>query len=359
MCPKPPLDRVKPEVRALEGYHLAAHDCPVKLNQNECPFDVPEALKAEILEEVGKRPWSRYPRPMPSDLVQALSGHVGVDPDGLIVCNGSNTLIQLVLAVTTSPGVPVVVPSPSFSLYALYARVFGARVAPVALSESLAYDLPSLRNAIAAESAHTVMLCSPNNPTGGRVTNGELASVLESTDALVVVDEAYGEFSDSTALELLPSHPNLVVLKTFSKALGAAGIRIGYLIAHPALSQEFTKAKIPFDINVFSHVAALRLLEHPELIRERVAFILRERDRVMGDLGGLEGVRVYPSHANFMLFEVGDPGVVFDGLVSRGVLVRNVTEYPMLSGCLRVNVGTAAENNSFLQALEDTLQEAR
>ena len=354
---KVPIDRIKPEVRAVAGYHLKAYDCPVKLNQNESPFDVPEALKVEILDAVRQRPWSRYPQPMPMDLVAALARHVGTDPEGMIVCNGSNTLIQLVLAVSTSPGAPVVVPSPSFSLYDLYAGIFGGRAVPVSLAPDYTFDIPAIRDAVCRERAHTVILCSPNNPTGCRMHRADLVSILEGTDALVVVDEAYGEFSDWTALDLLPQYPNLIVLKTFSKALGAAGIRIGYLMAHPDLTREILKGKIPFDINVFSHTAALKILARSDIIQDRVSFIIAERERVRNVLREIDGVCVRPSHANFMLIEVADPKTVFVGLVARGVLVRDVTGYPMLSNALRVNVGTVEENDQFLHALGETLQE--
>ena len=351
----PPLTRIKPEVRAIAGYHLKAYDCPVKLNQNESPFDVPAELKEQILEAVRQRPWSRYPEPMPGDLVEALARHVGRDPEEIIVCDGSNTLIQLVLAVSTSPGVPVVIPSPSFSLYGLYAGIFGGRVLPVDLTSDYAFDVAAIRETMRRERAHTLMLCSPNNPTGCAISNRELRTVLGETDALVVVDEAYGEFSDTSAIELLPEHPNLIVLKTFSKAFGAAGIRIGYLVAHRELTREIIKGKIPFDINVFSHTAALKLLGHRDLFRERVEAIRAERDRVYDAMQEIDGVRPFPSQANLILFEVPDPGAVFDGLVGRGVLVRDVSTYPLLSKALRVSTGTPEENDRFLMALGDTV----
>ena len=351
----PPLQRIKPEVRAVPGYHLKAYDCPVKLNQNESPFDVPDTLKAEILKTVGERPWSRYPQPMPTDLVEALARHVGWAPEGLIVCNGANTLVQLVLAVSTSPGVPIVIPSPSFSLYGLYASIFSGRVVPVDLMPDHTFNLPAIHEAIHRERAHTVILCSPNNPTGCIVSNPDLEALLKHTDALVIVDEAYGEFSSSTALDLLPRHPNLIVLKTLSKAFGAAGIRIGYLLAHPNLVREIIKGKIPFDINVFSHAAALTLINRSDLFRERLTAICAERKRVFDALRKIDRVRPCASHANFILFEVDNADAVFNGLIEQGVLVRNLAGYPGLSKALRVSIGTPQENEWFLNALREVV----
>lgn len=353
----PPLQRIRPEIRSVDGYHLTHYDCPVKLNQNESPFDIPDDLKDEILEDVRKRPWFRYPQPMEMDLVEALADFAGWRPDALIVCNGSNTLVQLVLAVSTRPGAPVVIPSPGFSLYGLYAGFFGGRVVPVDLREDYTFDVPGIREAARRESANMIILGSPNNPTGCVVSNADLEALLGETDALVMVDEAYAEFSDETARALIGEFPNLIVLKTFSKALGAAGIRIGYLMAHPEIAREVLKAKVPFDINVFSHSAALHILKHDGLIRERVGAIREERERVFAALRNIDGVRPYPSHANFILFEVGTPARVFDGLIERGILIRNVTSYPLLDNALRVSIGRAEENTLFLDALEETLRE--
>lgn len=355
----PPLQRIKPEIRSVDGYHLTHYDCPVKLNQNESPFDIPDDLKNEILEAVRKRPWFRYPQPMQMDLVEALAGYAGWRPDGMIVCNGSNTLVQLVLAVSTSPGAAVVVPSPGFSLYGLYAGFFGGRVIPVDLRTDHTFDLPGIREAVRRESANMVVFGSPNNPTGCVVSNADLEALLRETDALVMVDEAYAEFSDETARDLISEYANLIVLKTFSKALGAAGIRIGYLMAHPDIAGEVLKAKVPFDVNVFSHTAALHILKHDRLIRERVGIIREERERVFAALRKIDGVRPYPSHANFILFEVGNPVRVFERLIESGILIRNVTSYPRLENALRVSIGAAGENTLFLNALEQTLDDSR
>ena len=351
------LNNIKPEVRKLHGYHLTAYDCLIKLNQNESPFDVPHELKEEILRTVGNKPWSRYPEPMQKDLVEALANHVGVDPKGLIVANGSNTLLQLLMGVICAPGVNVVIPSPSFSLYGLYTDVFSGQIIDVPLTQDYCFDIPKIASAARDKNVRLVILCSPNNPTGCVISNQDLDTLLSNTDALVMVDEAYGEFHNETALDLLPKHPNLIVLKTFSKAFGAAGLRIGYLVAHPKLRDEIIKGKIPFDINVFSHTAAMAILNHQELIAERTQFICSERDRVFQLLSKIDGVTAYPSHANLLLFEVADPNAVFTGLVKQGILIRNVTSYPMLDKALRVAIGTEKENDQFLEALQKTIKE--
>ncbi|HAA73971.1 TPA: histidinol-phosphate aminotransferase, partial [Candidatus Latescibacteria bacterium] len=180
--------------------------------------------------------------------------------------------------------------------------------------------------------------------------------LLSATNAIVIIDEAYAEFSDHTALDLLADHSNLIVLKTLSKAFGAAAIRIGCLIASPDLVGQVHKIKLPFDINLFSRIAAIELLQHRDIINQNVAYILKERDRVYDALTEMDGVTPYPSKANLILFEVEDPGMVFEQLAEKGVLIRNVSRYPRLEKGLRVCIGTGQENNAFLTGMRSILE---
>lgn len=351
---KDPSLRIRPEVRAVAGYHLVAYDCPVKLNQNESPFDVPPEIKDRILETVRGLPWTRYPEPMPRDLVAAVAAHVGVPHDHVLVANGSNSIVQHVLNAVVAPGVRVAIPSPSFSLYGQFTEILGGRADYVPLDDNFGYDVDAIVKAAADASA--TIICSPNNPTGCDISNADLIRVLDATDGIVVVDEAYAEFNDHTAIDLLGDHPNLIVLKTLSKAFGAAAIRIGCLIACPDLVEHVHKIKLPFDINLFSRVAAIELLSHTDLIDRNVAAILAERTRVFDALSAIDGVKPYPSKANLILFEVDDPGSVFEQIAERGVLIRNVSGYPRLSRGLRVSIGTREENDAFLDALRAVLE---
>ncbi len=217
--------------------------------------------------------------------------------------------------------------------------------------------MPALRAAVARHDPPLLVLCSPNNPTGSAIGREDLGRLLSETGGLVLVDEAYGEFHDESALDLLDAHPNLLLLKTLSKVFGAAGIRVGYLLAHPEVAAEVLKAKLPFDVNVFSRVAALALLRRADLVRERAAFIAAERDRLFERLRTVPGVVPYPSCANLILFEVEeDPRRVFEQLAERGVLIRNVSLYPRLRKALRVSIGTREENDRFLEALRGVVE---
>jgi histidinol-phosphate aminotransferase len=353
-----PNERIRPEVRAIEGYHVIAYDCPVKLNQNESPFDVPADVKDRILDAVRKQAWTRYPEPMPLDLVDTVASYLGASPDQIMVANGSNSIVQHILNAVVTSGVRVAIPSPSFSLYGQFTEILGGDAVYVPLDASFRYDVDALIHS-AGSGVSLVIICSPNNPTGCDISNEDLSRLLTSTDAIVVVDEAYAEFNDHTALDLLDRHPNLIVLKTLSKALGAAAIRIGCLVASPQLVSQILKIKLPFDVNVFSRLAAIELLQHRDTIDRNVSYIIEERSRVFSAMSSIAGVIPYPSKANLILFEVDGPKSVFEQLAEKGVLVRNVSGYARLSRGLRVSIGSRDENNAFLAALTKVMETSK
>ena len=351
------IRHVKPQVRAQRAYTLAALDAPVKVNQNENPFDVPDALKQRVLDRALRTAWSRYPPFDPVELQQALAAFAGWRADGVLVGNGSNELIEALLVVTVAERTPVVIPQPTFTLYALLARILGGTVVEVPLGDDLAYDVAAIAEARRREEAPVTIVCSPNNPTGSVLSRDEVAALCGGGDGLVVVDEAYHEFSGRSVAPLLAEHENLVVLRTFSKAMGMAGLRVGYLMAAPELVAEIDKARLPYNLNVVSQLAALELLREPAVVDRAVRTLIAERDRLRLALDARGDVRVYPSAANFLLVELRtrSPRQVFSALHERGVLVRDVSSYPRLSRCLRVSVGSAEENDRFLAALADVL----
>jgi histidinol-phosphate aminotransferase len=254
-----------------------------------------------------------------------------------------------------------VIPEPTFTLYALLTMVLGGEPVRVPLTADLQYDPEAIARARRQAGAALTVVCSPNNPTGGVLTAVEVRRLCEDGDGLVVIDEAYHEFAGDSMAPLLESHPNLVVLRTFSKAMGLAGLRVGYLLASPELVREINKGRLPYNLNFFSQMAALAALEAYAELADRVRQLTEERERMLALVKDLPGVRAYPSRANFFLIELreADPKAVFEGLYRRGVLVRDVTAYPMLSRCLRISVGSPEENDAFLRALGSALGEAR
>lgn len=357
------LRHVKPSVRALGAYTLRPHDPRVKLNQNESPHDVPAALKERIQRALAARPWNRYPPFVAADFIEAVAGATRWPADGVLVGNGSNELIQATLAVAVGPGVTVVIPEPTFTLYRLMTEVNGGTVAAVPLLDDLSFDVGAIVRAARETSAAVVVLCTPNNPTGAALTEAEILRVHDETGALVLLDQAYVEFGGFDAIPLLEGRPRLVVLRTFSKAMAMAGLRAGYMLAHPAVAAEVNKAKLPYNVNFFTEAAAAEVLRARAELAPMVRAIADERDRLHAAMRTLPGIRVYPSAANFLCFRVEAAEVthtaVFDALLARwGVLVRDVSKYPMLERCLRVNAGTREENDLFLAGLATILEEA-
>jgi histidinol-phosphate aminotransferase len=351
-----PSDVIKPEVRGLTAYTLKHFDAAVKLDQNENPYELPADLKQEVVDRVLRRPWGRYPDFVPSATIRTLAKFTGWPEDGILVANGSNELIQASLGVTLGPGRRLVVPQPTFTLYKLMATTLQAEVNPVLLdSENFNFDADKLLEA--SRNADVVVVCSPNNPTGNLLERDALVGLLNAAKGIVILDEAYHEFSGQTAFPLLRDHRNLVVLRTFSKAMSMAGLRFGYLMAHPEIAREVYKAKLPYNVNIFTLAAAEIVIERRRVLDDAITALVRERERVFAELQKRETVRAFPSCANFVLIKSGKPSnELFDALYSQGVLVRNVSAYPLLDRCLRVSIGTPEENDRFLRALDHALE---
>jgi histidinol-phosphate aminotransferase len=348
-------------VREASAYTLPARDAAVKIDQNENPFDLPPALKRRVLEQALTRSWSRYPPFDPKELIDKLAIFSGWQPEGILAGNGSNELIEALLLVTVGEGTKVVIPEPTFTLYSLLTRMLGGQVVRVPLTRALAYDVPAIRAARRDQGAALTIVCSPNNPTGSAMATADVRELCEDGDGLVVIDEAYHEFCGRTLVPLLADYPNLVVLRTFSKAMGMAGLRVGYLLSSPALVREVNKGRLPYNVNFFSQMAAIAAIDGYAELAGRVAMLVRLRGELHDALGRMPGLKAYPSEANFILIELehADPRAVFDALHRRGVLVRDVTSYPMLSRCLRVSVGTAEENAALVHALGTALSETQ
>src|SRR6185369_13194150 len=274
---------IKPVVRSIAAYTLRPDRTAIKLNQNENPFDMPQAIKDEVMRRIANRPWSRYPDFDPIGLLEKLATFSGWCADGILAGNGSNELIEALLMTTVSPSTRVVIPTPTFTLYQLMARILGGEAVEIPLNDSLEFDVPEIKRQIIDEKADIVILCSPNNPTGCVIAESDLRSLLKLSPGLIVVDEAYHEFSRSTVVPLLKEFKNLVVLRTFSKAMAAAGLRIGYLLAAPELVTQINKARLPYNLNFFSHTVAEVAVEKFELLRPLIATMISERERLFDE----------------------------------------------------------------------------
>jgi histidinol-phosphate aminotransferase len=356
-----PADVVKSAVRNLRAYSLSPHRASVKINQNENPWDAPAAIKEETLRRLASRKWSRYPDFIPVALHEKLAAFVSWLPDGVLAGNGSNELIQALLMVTVSEKKRVLISDPTFALYRQVTTVLGGEVASVPLTDLFEFNVDALLHVIQKTSPDVVILCSPNNPTGCLIGDDDLRKLASATSGLVVIDEAYHEFAEHSVVPLLDEFKNLVVLRTFSKALALAAFRVGYLLAAPELVTEIRKALLPYNLNAFSQTAAEVAIEMYETeLLPLVKAIISERGRVFLELSSLDGLTPVASRANFMIVrtEIG-PKKIFAELLERDILVRDVSGYPMLSDYFRFNIGTPEENDLLIEALQEIISGPR
>ena len=259
--------------------------------------------------------------------------------------------------VTMAPGKRVLISEPTFLLYQQIATVLGGEVESVPLTSSLQYDSEALLKAVEVAQPDVTIICSPNNPTGCVLEDDALSALLKASRGLVIVDEAYHEFSEHTVVPLLQEHKNLIVLRTFSKAMGLAAMRIGYLLGAPQLVTEIRKAVLPYNLNVFSQTVAEVAVEMYEgELLPLVKTIITERERLFAELSAIEGLDPIASKANFMIVRtVVEPRKLFGELLARDILVRDVSGYPMLKDYFRFNVGTPEENDRLIQSLNEIM----
>jgi histidinol-phosphate aminotransferase len=348
---------LRPGIERITEYRLDHRECRIKLNQNENPFDLPDEIKTEILRRVRAEHWSRYPEFVPRRQMEKVAQFTGWTAEGVLLGNGSNDLLQLLFMRALDQGRGVVLSQPTFTLYRLLAEAVGAPVVDVPMTGSFTLDTDSVIEAANAPGVAMLVLCSPNNPTGGQIPLSDVERILDSTGALVVLDEAYVHFAGASAVRLLSRYEHLVVLQTFSKAMGAAGLRFGYALLSPELARELTKVKLPYSVNIFTLCAAEVFIERWDDLKSWIGVLIAERRRLFAALEAMHGIRPYPSDANFIVFETlrKEPAEVFSSLLSRGILIRDVSRYPMLGRGLRVTVGTPEENSEFVNALREAV----
>ncbi len=352
------MSRFRPEIEALKAYAMADEPCAIKVNQNEAPWDWPPELKAEAARLVDSVAFNRYPPFDERALTAALAERWRLPPQAVLVGNGSNDLLMALFLSALGPGRKVLLPSPTFSLYRQLALLAGAPVAEVLLKDGgVSYKAESWLKAVRRERPALVLLCSPNNPTGSLFPPEALGDLLAEAPGLVAVDEAYAEFAGSSARDLLPKAENLAVLRTFSKAWGSAGLRLGYLMAAPATAAHLRKALLPYNVSPVTAGLGVIALRNVSLFEARVNTIVEERERLSAGLGRLPGLTVYPSQANFILVRVakGAASERYEALRRKGVLVRDVSHLPGLERCLRLSVGSPQENDAVLKLLEEVL----
>jgi len=343
---------VKPAVRGLAAYHIDETPVRVKLDAMENPFLLPDKIRNEIGKAAQQAHINRYPDPSAKSLKQAIARYWKMDPAKMLLGNGSDELIQ---AIILAFGGPVLTPAPTFAMYEITARALSQQVVTVPLTDEFDLDADAVIKAARRTKAKIIFLACPNNPTGNRFSPDAVRKVLERTGAAVVIDEAYYSFSGQTYLPFLEKHPNMIILRTLSK-IGLAGLRVGVLTASKELVNELNKIRLPYNINSLSQAAGLAALRHGKTLNVQISLLISERLKLYNALLRTPGVTPFPSETNFILLWVEkDATKVFLALKKRGILVKNLDRPGPLKNCLRVTIGTPAENEDFLKTLKQIL----
>jgi len=347
-------DLIRSDVAELKPYIV--HDVPhsMKMDANENPYEMPDNIRDEISQEIQRHHFNRYPDPSASELRNALASQLGVNPNQMVIGNGSDELISYLISVFGGDGAGVIFPTPTFSIYGIFAKVWGTKTMGIPLSEDFALKQDEIISGMDSFKKSIVFISYPNNPTANCFSEQSIRDIIEhDSPSIIVLDEAYSEFSGKTLLPLLTEYENLVILRTFSKAFGLAGLRIGYMIASEKIAEQIMKVKMVYNINSLSQKIALILLKHKDQMSGYIRQILLERERLIGGIDRIDGITRFHSDANFILFRTkNDAESLFANLLDNGILIRNLNENGLLKNCLRVTVGKPEENDAFLTTLE-------
>ena len=353
---KSPKDLVREEVLALAAYHVGEAAGMVKLDAMENPYALPQELRREIAELAAGAAINRYPNPQAPELKARLRQTMAIpEAFGILLGNGSDELIHIMVQALARPGAVVLAPEPTFVMYRVYALVNRMRYVGVPLAPDFTLDCARFLAAIEEHQPALTFIAYPNNPSGNLFPEADVLRILHAAPGVVVLDEAYHAFAQKSFMQRLAQHPNLIVMRTLSKS-GMAGLRLGYAAGSPAWMREFDKVRPPYNVNVLTQLVAERLLAHAGVLAEQAAAIRGERGRLEAELARMGGVTAFQSDANFLLLRVPDAGKVFAGMKERGVLVKLLHgSHPLLAQCLRITVGTAEENTQCLAALRASL----
>ncbi|BBB23635.1 histidinol-phosphate aminotransferase [Isorropodon fossajaponicum endosymbiont JTNG4] len=342
---------LRPDIKAINAYHVPPSDDMVKLDAMESPFPLPDALIGQYLAYLAGVQLNRYPSASANELQQTLRELMDIpDEFGVLLGNGSDELIQL-LALACDTGDTILSIEPSFVMYGMIAKFTRLNYQSVALTNNFEIDADAMQRAVETHNPKLIFIAYPNNPTGNAFDRTVIETIITSTNALVVLDEAYYAYADNSFLLDINKYPNLVLLRTVSK-IGFAGLRIGLLIGTQDMVTALDKLRLPYNINMLTQVSANFLLKEKDEINKNAQIILKERTELSSTLGAISGLQVYPSQANFILFKAPNAHLLFEFLKANGVLIKDLSTAPALTDCLRVTIGTQTQNQTFINLVK-------
>ena len=343
---------IRQDIASLRPYEAHVIEGNIKLDANENPFPWPEGMKEELFSR--EFAFNRYPDGKAQMLRDEIARYNGVKTEEVLLGNGSDELIQVTLHTFGGLGRSLMIHPPTFGMYAAAAIITGTTFVEVPLLEGTKLDLNTmLKKCSTDESIKVIIICNPNNPTGALFPQEEILELVRQTKALVVVDEAYFEFAGESLIEEINNYPNLLIMRTFSKAFGMAALRLGYVIGNKELINSLNKVRQPFNVNSFSQQAGILALKYASEYKKQIEIIKQETQILYNELNNIPNLRALPTKANFVLLQPENPSIWAEELSSKGFTVRNLGDLPGLGQSLRMSSGTPEENRAFLQAVKE------
>lgn len=348
----PKLPRPRPDLEGLAPYRSSdTARGRIFLHANENPYALPDAVMDEILDAAAQLELNRYPDPDPRELVRELAAYAGVDPEWVWIGDGSNEVLLQSCLAYGGPGRSALLFEPTYRMHHRQARMAGTAVEVCSRTSDFSIEIAGALEAIERRGPDIVFVCTPNNPTGTVTPIEDVKRIAQTAPGLMVVDEAYFEFSGETIVPDLSELPNVMAVRTMSKAFRLAGVRLGYGIADPRLLEPMRAVRMPYAQSSFTQGAALIVLRRRAEVLDKVPALIAERERLAAGLAKIAGVDVFPSGANFVMFRHPDAAAAVAALAKRDIVVRDFTHLPGCEGCLRVTAGLPEENNAFLEVV--------
>lgn len=348
---------IRPEILALSAYHVPSAEGMMKLDAMENPYTLPLILREEISQLAEDAPINRYPDPSAASLKSALRSALSIPSEmAIMLGNGSDEIIQAIALATAKPGAVLMGVDPGFAMFRIIATFCGMNYVGVPLATDFSLDLDAMLAAIDRYQPAVIFLAYPNNPSGNLFDARAICRIIEAAPGIVIIDEAYNAFADASFMDRLTQYPNLLLMRTLSK-LGLAGLRLGLLVGRTEWLEQLEKLRLPYNVGVMTQLIAERILLHYDILLEQSVSIKAERAILKARLATIEGIEVFPSDANFILFRLNEACRIFQELQQHGILIKNLDgTHPLLKNCLRVTVGTSDENTQFCRTLRHILE---
>ncbi|PMQ02313.1 MAG: histidinol-phosphate transaminase [Dictyoglomus sp. NZ13-RE01] len=337
------------------GYKVEVKDLPISLARNENPYDLPLEIKQEVINKLLNTPWNRYPDSKAYELKNALADFLKIPYENILLGNGSGEIINIISNALLSEGDEVILPQPTFPLYKKIFQQKDVIIHDLFLNKE-DFSMPWEKlDSYKKRSIKLIVICNPNNPTGNLLIEPSDLDKILDFNSIILIDEAYYEFSKVSFIDLINDYPNIMILRTFSKAFSCAGVRLGYLVAHRNLINYLENFRLPYNLNIFSQITGTIVLKYWDILEKRIEEILRYKEEVYSTMRKFENIKVFPSTTNFLLFRTEKKELLDRKLVDWGIALRDFSKEPLLENCLRVTIGSREENEKFLNCLSEVL----